>query len=276
MTVERDRFARPRWLVAAAVAVPVGGVADAVGPRPLAVLGFVANLTVLGVAGGRALLGRTRLTAVERATVALALPIGVLVLGTVAAASLRLHLDRRLWAVLVALVAEAAVAGVLSRRARPDHPGGPHNSPSWPSTWPPSWPRGWRPVRPRAGRGILWGASLTAAGAVLAGAVALSVWTAARQAYPAFSALSAMRVGGAESSVRIELTSEEAAPARFIVAVAVGSARPDSITLRLAPGVTWRKTVAAPASASVTVVAYRGARPRVPYREVRLTSRGSG
>jgi len=271
MTVERDRFGRPRWLVAAAVAVPLLGVADAAGPRPFAVLGFVANLTLLGVAGGRALLGRTRLTTVERATVALALPIGVLVLGTVAAASLRPHLDRRLWAVLVALVAEAAVVGVLSRRARRGHPGGPRNSPGWAPSW-----RSWRPVRPQAGRGILWGASLTAAGAVLAGAVALSVWTAGRQAYPAFSALSAMRVGGAESSVRIELTSEEAAPTRFIVAVAVGSARPDSITLRLAPGVTWRKTVPAAASASVTVVAYRGARPRVPYREVHLVSRGSG
>jgi lysylphosphatidylglycerol synthetase-like protein (DUF2156 family) len=248
---------------------PARAGSDAVGPRPFAALGFVANLTVLGVAGGRALLGRARLSAVERATVALALPIGVLVLGTVAAAALGLHLDRRLWAALVAVAAEAAAVGVLSRRG---HPGGPRNPPSWP----PSWPRRWRPVRPQGGRGILWAASLTAAGAVLAGAVALSVWTAGHQAYPAFSALSAVRVGGAERSVRIELTSEEAAPARFIVAVAVGGARPDSITLLLAPGVTWRKTVPAATSASVTVVAYRGTRPRVPYREVHLAPRGSG
>jgi hypothetical protein len=259
MTVERDPFARPRWLVTVAVAVPLLGVADAVGPQPFAALGFAANLTVLGVAGGRALLGRAGLSAVERATVALALPIAVLVLGTIAAAALRLHLDRPLWAALVALAAEAAAVGVLARRGQPSEP---RNRRRWPT------------VRPEAGRGILWGASLTAAGAVLAAAVALSVWTAGRQAYPAFSALSAIRVGSAEPSVRIELTSEEAAPTRFIVAVAVGSARPDSVPLRLAPGVTWRKTVPAPASASVTVVAYRGTRSRVPYREVNLTPRG--
>jgi len=122
----------------------------------------------------------------------------------------------------------------------------------------------------------LWAASLTAAGAVLAAAVTLSVSTAGRQSYPAFSALSAIRAGRAGHSVQIELTSEEAAPTRFIVAVAVGSAKPDSITLRLAPGVTWRKTVPAPGSASVTVAAYRGTRSRVPYREVHLAPRGTG
>ena len=261
MTVERDRFAWSGRLVAVMVAVPLLGVADAVGPPPLAALGFAANLTVLGVAGGRALLGRAGLSAVERATVALALPIGVLVLGTIAAAALRLHLDRRLWAALVVLAAEAAAAGVLSRRG---HPSEPRN------------PRRWRAVRPQKGSGILWAASLTAAGAVLAGAVTLSVWTAARQPYPVFSALSAIRVGSAERSVRIELTSEKAAPTRFMVAVAVGSARPDSITFRLAPGVTWRKTVPAPRSASVTVVAYLGTGPRAPYREVHLAPQGNG
>jgi len=260
MTVERDPFARPRWLVTVAVAVPLLGVADAVGPQPFAALGFAANLTVLGVAGGRALLGRAGLSAVERVTVALALPIAVLVLGTIAAAALRLHLDRPLWAALVALAAEGAAAGVLSGRGQPGEPGN---------------PRRWRTMRPQGGRGILWGTSLTAAGAVLAAAVALSVWTATRQSYPAFSALSAVRVGGAERSVRIELTSEEAAPARFIVAVAVGGARPDSITLLLAPGVTWRKTVPAARSASVTVVAYRGTRSGVPYREVHLAPGGT-
>jgi hypothetical protein len=260
MTVDRSRFDRPGWLVTVVVAVPLLGVADAIGPRPIAALGFAANLIVLGVAGGRALLGRTGLSAVERATVALALPIGVLVLGTIAAAALRLHLDRQFWAVLVAVAAEAAAVAVLAR-PRSD-PGEPHNPPRW------------RTLRPQKGRGIVWGASLTAAGAVLAGAVALSVWTAAGQPYPAFSALSAMRVGGAEHSVQIELTSKEAAPTRFIVAVAVGRARPDSITLRLAPGVTWRKTVPAPGSAPVTVVAYRGARSRGPYREVHLAPRG--
>jgi hypothetical protein len=260
MTVERDRFARPRWLAAVVVAVPLLGVADAVGPRPFAVLGFAANLTVLGVAGGRALAGRAGLYAVERATVALALPIAVLVLGTMIAAALGLHLDRRLWATLVALVAETAAVGVLSRRG---HPREPRN------------PRRWRTMGPPGDRKILWGASLTAAGAVLAAAVTLSVWTAGHQSHPAFSALSAIRAGGAEHSVQIELTSEEAAPTRFIVAVAVGSAKPDSMTLRLAPGVTWRKTVPAPGSASVTVAAYRGTRSRVPYREVHLAPRGT-
>src|ERR1700722_10715825 len=124
MSVERDRFARSGWLVGVVVAVPLLGVVNAIGPQPFAALGFVANLTVLGVAGGRALLGRTGLSAVERATMALALPIGVLVLGTIATAALRLHLDRQLWAGLVALTAEAAAAGVLSRRG---HPGGPRN-----------------------------------------------------------------------------------------------------------------------------------------------------
>ena len=260
MTVEGDPFARSGWLVTVLVAVPLLGVADAVGPRPFAVLGFAANLTVLGVAGGCVLLGRAGLSAVERATVALALPIAVLVLGTIAAAALRLHLDRPLWAALVALAAEAAAVGVLSRRGQPSEPRN---------------PRRWRAMRPQGGRGIFWATSLTAAGAMLAAAVALSVWTAGRQSYPVFSALSAMRAGGAERSVEIELTSEEAAPTRFIVAVAVGSARPASITLRLAPGVTWRKTVPAPTSASVTVVAYRGTRSRVPYREVHLVPRGT-
>ena len=114
MTAEGDPFARFGWLVTVVVAVPLVGVADAVGPRPFAVLGFAANLTVLGVAGGRALLGRAGLSAVERATVALALPIAVLVVGTMAAAALGLHLDRPLWAVLVALTAEVAAVGVLS------------------------------------------------------------------------------------------------------------------------------------------------------------------
>jgi hypothetical protein len=259
MTVELDPFA-PGWLVTLVVAVPLLGVADAVGPRPLAVLGFAANLTVLGVAGGCVLLGRAGLSAVERATVALALPIAVLVLGTIAAAALRLHLDRPLWAALIALAAEAAAVGVLARRGDPNEPRN---------------PRRWWATRPEAGRGILWGASLTAAGAVLAAAVALSGWTASRQSYPVFSALSAMRAGGAERSVKIELTSEEAASTRFIIAIAVAGGRPDSITLRLAPGVTWRKTVPAPASASVTVVAYRGTTSRAPYREVHLAPRGA-
>jgi hypothetical protein len=261
MTVEHDRFARSGWLVTAAVAAPLLGVVDAVAPQPLAALGFAVNLTVLGVAGGRALLGRAGLTAAERATVALALPIGVLVLGTLGAAALGLHLDRRLWAVLVAVAAEAAAVGALSR---PGHPGGPPQ------------PRPSRAMRPQAGRGMLWGGSLVAAAAVLAAAVTLSVRTAARQAYPAFSALSAIRVGGPGRAVRIELTSEETAPTRFIVAVAVGRARPDSITLRLAPGVTWRRTVPITRSDAVTVVAYRAARPRTPYREVHLAARGSG
>ena len=260
MTVDGDPFARSGWLVAVVVAVPLLGVADAVGPRPFAVLGLTANLTVLGVAGGRALLGRAGLSAVERATVALALPIAVLVLGTIAAAALGLHLDRPLWAVLVALAAEAAAVGALSRRGQPSEPRN---------------PRSWRAMRPQGGRAIFWGTSLTAAGAMLAAAVALSVWTAGRQSYPVFSALSAMRAGGAERSVEIELTSEEAAPTHFIVAVAVAGARPDSITLRLAPGVTWRKTVPAATSAAVTVVAYRGTRSRVPYREVHLAPRGT-
>lgn len=261
MTVERDQFARSGWLVAAVVAAPLLGVADAVGPQPLAAVGFAVNLTVLGVAGGRVLLGRAGLSAVERATVALALPIGVLVLGTLAAAALGLDLDRRLWAVLVALAAEVAAAGALSRRG---HPGEPRRY------------RPWRTARLAKGSGILWGGSLAAAAVVLAAAVTLSVRTAARQAYPAFSALSAIRVGGAGRSVRIELTSEEAAPTRFIVAVAVGRARPEAITLRLAPGVTWRKTVPTSRSDAVTVVAYRAARPRAPYREVHLAPGGSG
>jgi hypothetical protein len=264
MTAERDPFARTGWLVTVMVAVPLLGVADAVGPQPLAALGFVANLTVLGVAGGRALLGRAGLSPVERAVVALALPIAVLVLGSIAAAALHFRLDRALWAALAGLAAEAAAAGVLARRDVPNEPPRPRGA------------RRWRAARPEAGHGILWGVSLTAAGAVLAAAVALSVWTAGGQAYPAFSALSAIRVGSAGPSVRIELTSEEPAPARFVVAVAVGSARPDSITLRLAPGVTWRKTVPAASSAAVTVVAYRGTRPRVPYREVRLAPGGTG
>lgn len=262
MAAERGRFARSGWLVTLVVAVPLLGTADVVGPRPFAVLGFVANLTVLGVAGGRALVGRTRLYAVERATVALALPMAVLVLGTVIAAALGLQLDRRLWAALVALAAETAAVGVLlSRRGHPSEP---------------RTPRRWRTMRPHGGRGILWAASLTAAGAVLAAAVALSVWTAGRQSYPAFSALSAVRAGGAGRSVQIELTSEEAAPTRFIVAVTVGGMTPDLITLRLTPGGTWRKTVQAPGWASVTVAAYRGTRSRVPYREVHVAAQGIG
>ncbi len=260
MTAERDPFARTGWLVTVMVAVPLLGVADAVGPQPLAALGFVANLTVLGLAGGRALLGRAGLSAVERAAVALALPMAVLVLGTVAAAAFQLRLDRPLWAALAALAAEAAAAGALTRRGEPRDPRG---------------VRRWPAVRPPGRRGIWWGGSLTAAGAVLAAAVALSVRTAGGQAYPAFSALSAIRVGSAQPSVRIELTSEEAAPTRFVVAVAVAGARPDSITLRLSPGVTWRKTVPVPSSASVTVVAYRGTRSRVPYREVHLAAGGT-
>ena len=264
MTVEGGPFARSGWLVAVLVAVPLLGVADAVGPRPFAVLGFAANLTVLGVAGGRVLLGRAGLSAVERATVALALPIAVLVLGTIAAAALHLRLDRPLWAALVALAAEAAAVGLLSRRGQPSEPRNPRSA------------RRWRTVRPEAGRGILWGTSLTAAGAMLAAAVALSVWTAGHQSFPVFSALSAMRAGSAGRSVEIELTSEEAAPTHFIVAVAVAGARPDSIMLRLAPGVTWRKTVPVSSSASVTVVAYRGTRSRVPYREVHLAAGETG
>ena len=260
MSVERDWFTRSGWLVTVVVAVPLLGVVDAIGPRQFAALGFMANLTVLGVAGGRALLRHAGLSAVERATMALALPIGVLVLGTIAAAALGLHLDRQFWAILVALAAEAAAVGLLSRRG---HPSEPRN------------PRWWRTAAPLDGNGMVWGGSLAAAGAVLAAAVALSVWTAAHQAYPAFSALSAIRVGGTERLVRIELTSEETAPTRFIVAVAVGRSKADSITLRLAPGVTWQKTVPAPRSAAVTVVAYRGTRSRVPYRQVHLVARGN-
>ena len=259
MSGERDRLIRSGWLIAVLVAVPLLGVVDAVGPRPVAALGFVANLTVLGMASGRVLLGRAGLSAVERATVALALPIAVLVLGTIAAGALGFHLDRRLWAVLVALAAEAAAAGVLSQ-GRPDE-----------SREPRARPR----VRPPAGRVLLWGGSLAAAGGVLAVAVALSGWTAAHQTYPAFSALSAIRMGSTERSVQIQLTSEETAATRFIVTIAVGRARPESSTFRLAPGVTWRKTVPVPRSAAVRVVAYRGSAPRVPYREVHLAAAGA-
>jgi len=264
MTAERDRLTRSGWLgVAVVVAVPLAGVANMVGPQPIAALGFAANLTVLGIAGGRALLGRAGLSAVERATVALALPIAALVLGTVAAAALRLHLDRRLWAVLAAVVAEAAAVGLLSRWP---HPGEPRDPRQWRAMW--------RTMRPRAGRGIMWGASLAAAGTVLAAAVALTAWTATHQAYPAFSALSAVRTGSAGRSVQIQLTSEEAAPTRFIIAVAVRGARPATSTFRLAPGGTWRKTVQVSRSAAVTVVAYRGSAPGMPYREVHLAPRG--
>ena len=259
MTVERDPFA-PGWLVTVVVAVPLLGVADAVGPRPLAVLGFAANLTVLGVAG----VART------------ARPRRAVRGGTGHRGPCPAH--------------SRAGAGHHSRRGPPSPPGPPalgrlgrpggrgRGSRSALPAGPPERTTQSAQVAGCAAGSWPWdlgGASLTAAGAVLAAAVALSVWTAGRQSYPVFSALSAMRAGGAERSVEIELTSEEAAPTRFIVAVAVGSARPDSITLRLAPGVTWRKTVPAPASASVTVVAYRGTRSRVPYREVHLAPRGT-
>lgn len=259
MRAERNRLAWSGWLVAVVVAVPVVGFANMAGPQPIAALGFVANLAVLGMAGGRALLGRAGLSAPERATVALALPIAVLVLGTIAAAALRLHLDRRLWAVMVAVAAEAAAAGLLSQRR---HRGEPRD------------PRPWRAARPRAGRGIVWGVSLAAAGAALAAAVALSAWTAAHQEYPAFSALSAVRTGTGERTVAIQLTSEEAAATRFVITVAVGRAGPATRAFWLAPGRAWRQTVRVPRSAAVTVVAYRSSAPRVPYREVYLAPRG--
>ena len=261
MTVERDWSGRSVWLAIVAMAVPLLGVVDAVGPQPFAAVGFAVNLTVLGVAGGCALLGQARLSSAERATVALAVPIGVLVLGTVAASALRFHLDRRLWAVLVALAAEAATIALMSGRG---HPGESRT------------PRQWPIVRPRDGGGILWGGLLAAAGVILAAAVTLSVWTAVHQVYPPFSALSAIRVGSDQHSVRIELTSKLAAPTRFMVKVRVGRARPDRITLRLASGATWRQTILVPTSAAVKVTAYRKTRPRTPYREVYLAPRGSG
>jgi hypothetical protein len=263
MRAELDRLARSGWLVAMVVAVPLVGVANMVGPQPIAALGFVTNLIVLGMAGGRALLGRAGLSAVERATVTLALPVAVLVLGTTAAAALRLHLDRRLWAELAAVAAEAAVVGMLSRRR---HPSGPRD--------PRQWGVMWRTARPRAGRGILWYGSLAAAGAVLAASVALSVWTAAHQVYPPFSALSAVRTGSAERSVRIQLTSEETAPTRFVIAVTVGRARAATSTLWLTPGEAWRETIRGPRSAAVTVAVYRGSASGVPYRQVYLAPRG--
>jgi len=259
MTVERKWSGRSAWLAAVGIAVPLLGVVDAVGPQPFAAAGFAVNLTVLGVAGGRALLGQAGLSRVERATVALAVPIGTLVLGTVAAAALHFQLDRRVWAVLAALTAEAAIIALLWR----GQPGGPGHPLRWPIL-PPG----------RHGR-MLWGGLLAAAGVILAAAVTLSVWTAIRQAYPAFSALSAIRVGPGQHSVQIELTSEEPAPASFIVTVRVGRARPEPVTLRLASGSTWRKTVLAPRSSAVRVIAYRGTTPRTPYRKVYLAPQAS-
>jgi len=259
MTVEGGRFAQPNWPVAVLVAVPLLGLADAVGPPPAAAVAFAGNLAVLGVAGHRALFPRPGLSAIERATVALALPIAVLVLGTIAAAAIGLHLDRQLWAAMVALVAEAAAAGLLLRRGQPG--GRPGAGRRWPVPPPPD------------GRVLLWYGSLAAAGAVLAAAIALSVWTATSQAYPAFSALSAIRVGAGGHSVQVQLTSEETSPTRFIVAVSVGRTRPEPITVQLTAGATWRKTIPAPRSAAVTVVAYRGSRPGVAYRRVRLAPR---
>jgi hypothetical protein len=263
MRAERDRLARPGGLIVAVVAVPLAGVANMTGPQPIAALGFAANLTVLGLAGGRVLLGRAGLSAVERVAVALALPIAVLVLGTITAGAIGLHLDRPLWAVLVAVAAEATAAGLLYRWRPPAEPRCARQ-----------WRAMWQAMRSRAGQGILWGATLAAAGAVLAAAITLSGWTAAHQAYPAFSALSAVRTGSAERSVRIQLTSQEAAPTRFIIAVAVGRAGPATRAFWLAPGGAWRETVPAPRSAAVTVIAYRGNAPRVPYREVHLAPRG--
>jgi hypothetical protein len=159
---------------------------------------------------------------------------------------------------MVAVAAEAAAAGLLSQR----QPREPRD------------PRPWRATRARADRGIVWGVSLTAAGAVLAAAVALSAWTAAHQEYPAFSALSAVRTGTGERTVAIQLTSEEAAATRFVITVAVGRAGPATSAFWLAPGRAWRQTVRVPRSAAVTVVAYRSSAPRVPYREVYLAPRG--
>jgi hypothetical protein len=109
---------------------------------------------------------------------------------------------------------------------------------------------------------------------VLAAAVALSAWSAAHQAYPAFSALSAVRTGSAGHSVQVQLTSGETAPTRFVIAVAVDRGRPTTSTFWLARGQAWRQTVRVPRSAAVTVVAYRGSAPGVPYREVYLAPRG--
>jgi hypothetical protein len=259
MRRDRGRFGRPGWLVTVMIAVALLGMVDAVAPLPLAAIGFTVNLAVLGVLGGRALFGRAELSSVERATVALALPVGVLVLGTVAAGGLRLHLDRRLWAVMVALAAEAAATGVLARRGQPGEPRAPRR----------------RRIAPPRDR-LLWGGSLAAGVMLVAAAITLSVRTTTRQAYPAFSALSAVRMGGRQRSVRIELTSEETGPTRFTVAISAGRARPDSITLRLAPGGTWQKTIPVPGSAAVTVIAYRGTNSRTPYREVYLAPRGGG
>ena len=255
---ERGRCGPQGWQVTVLIGVPLIGVMNAAGPPPFAAIGFAVNLTVLGVLGGRALFGRAELTSVERAMVALALPVGVLVLGTVAASALRLHLDRRFWALMVALTAEAAATGMLFRRAQPGKPVD-H--------------RRWRRVAPRGW--LLWCGSL-AAGIMLVAAIALSVWASAHQPYPAFSSLSAIRTSSGRSSVRIELTSEERAPTRFTIAISSGSARPDSIALRLAPGVTWRKTILVPGSTAVTVIAYRGTDQLTPYRKVYLAAGGGG
>ncbi len=258
--LDRNRFGRTSYLVAVAIAVPLLGLTDALAPQPFAAIGFAVNLTVLGVAGGRALFGRAELSAVERAMLTVALPIGVLVLGTVAAGALRFHLDRRLWAGLIGLVAEAVIIGVMSRRGQPGEPRSPVR---------------WR-IAPPSGGGIRWWAPLAAAGVVLVAAVALSVLTAARQTYPAFSSLSAIRTGRGQRLVQIELTSEETAPTRFLVAISLGAAQPDSIPVRLAPGVTWRRSVSVARSTGVTVVVYRGTGLHAPYREVHLAADGGG
>ena len=169
MTVEQDPFARTGWLVTVC------------GRRGLARRGGCGRAPAARcprVRGQPDRAGRGRRSRAARARRAVrggtghrgsALPIGVLVLGTIAAAALRLRLDRQLWAALVALAAEAAAVGVLSRRGDPNEPRN---------------PRRWRAMRSQDGHGIVWGVSLTAAGAVLAAAVALSVWTAGRQSYP--------------------------------------------------------------------------------------------
>jgi hypothetical protein len=74
--------------------------------------------------------------------------------------------------------------------------------------------------------------------------------------------------------VRVQLTSQETAPTRFVITVAVGRGRPTMSTLWLAPGGAWRETVRVPQSAAVTVVAYRGSASEVPYRQVYLAPRG--
>jgi hypothetical protein len=259
MRLDRGRFGRTGWLVTVMIAVALLGMIDAVGPLPFAAIGFTVNLAVLGVLGGPALLGRVELSSVERATVALALPVGVLVLGTVAAGGLRLHLDRRLWAVIVAVAAEAAVTGALARRGESGEPRAPRRR---------------RTLPPRDK--FLWGGSLAAGVMLLAAAITLSLGTTVRQTYPAFSALSVVRTSGSQHPVRVELTSEETAATRFIVAISAGPGWSYTITLRLAPGGTWQETIPIPGSDAVTVTAYRGTKSRTPYREVYLAAGGGG